>query len=196
MLVVDMQIVVETLNGKAFTLSVEMTNTIRFIKAMLQDKEGIHPSQQRLIFGDTVLEDGRTLSHYSIQNHSRLTVHIKMTIFVNILTGKTIAFELWDCDTVNDVKEKICYREGIPLSRQCLQFAGRPLEDDIALSYYSMEKEITLHLDLWMPILVENLAGDIITMNVKTSDTIGNIMARIAAEEDIPADQLRIIVKR
>ena len=194
--VVDMQIVVETLNSKSFMLSVEKTDTIRVIKAMLQDKEGIHPSQQRLIFGVMVLEDGRTLSHYNIQNNSRLTVHIKMNIFVHILTGKTIDFELWDCDTVNEVKDKILHKEGIPLGCQCLHFAGRPLEDDIALSYYSMEKEITLHLDLWMPISVENLAGDIITMNVKTSDTIGNIMARIAAEEDIPADQLRISMKR
>jgi hypothetical protein len=59
-----------------------------------------------------------------------------------------------------------------------------------------MEKEITLDLDLWMPISVENLAGDIIFVNVKISDTIGNIMAMIQAEEEIPADQLRISMKR
>ena len=120
MLVGGMQIFVDSLNGNTITLIVEATNTVRFIKAMLQDKEGIQSSQQRLIFWDTVLEDGRTLSHYSIQHQSRLTVHIKMTIFVNISTGKTIALDVWDSDTVHDVKEKILHKEGIPLGVQRL----------------------------------------------------------------------------
>ena len=111
MFVGDMQIVIESLNGKAWTLSVEMTNTIRFIKAILHDKEGIQPSQQRLIFGEAVLEDGRTLSHYSIQNHSRLTVHFKLTIFVNMSTGKTIVLELFDSETVKGVKKSASTRK-------------------------------------------------------------------------------------
>ena len=160
MLVGDMQIVVETLNGKAWTLGVEMTNTIRSIKAILHDKEGIQPSQQRLIFGEAVLEDGRTLSHYSIQNHSRLTKHFKLTIFVKMSTGKTIVLELFDSETVNGMKKLIFHKEGIPVSRQCLHFAGRPLEENITPLHYNMEKEFTLRLILEMSILVENLAGE------------------------------------
>ena len=196
MLVGGMQIFVDTLNGNAITLIVEATNTVRFIKAMLQDKEGIQSSQQRLIFWDTVLEDGRTLSHYSIQHQSRLTVHIKMTIFVNISTGKIIALDVWDGDTVHDVKEKILHKEGIPPGAQRLTFAGRPLEGDITLSCYNIQKEFTLHLVLWMPILVENLTGDYVTLDCQTSQTIGNVMTRIAAEEGIPPDQQRFVITR
>ena len=82
------------------------------------------------------------------------------------------------------------------MSRQTLHFAGRPLEDDITLAYYNMEKEFTLHLILEMPILVENLAGECITLVCKTSDTIGDVMTRIAAEEYMPPDEQRIIIKR
>ncbi|CAF0781781.1 unnamed protein product [Brachionus calyciflorus] len=98
------------------------------------------------------------IKEYGIQNNSVIDANElkyngeveQFTVFLKTLTGRTVEIFTSNDETIEELKEKVEEKEGIPPDLQRLIFAGRKLEDSNTLDYYSIEKEATLHLVLRM----------------------------------------------
>ena len=143
-----MQIIVNVLPvKKTITLGVDSNDSIKTVKLLIQDEEGIAPDQQCLIFAGIELEDSGTLNDYRISQESTLDLIIKIDVRLKMSTGKLLLLELKSTDTIRDVKDKIHVKEGILPDRQRLVFDGKKLEDNCSVGECNIQSNSILTLE-------------------------------------------------
>ena len=167
---------------------------------MIQDKEGIPPDQQLLLFDGIPLENEHTLSDYHIQNGSIVILasgSYDMRIFVKTHIGDIITLTVKPSDMIKDVKHQIYSKRYISPYKQILTFAGKLLKNEHTLYDCSIQCKSTLNLE-WrvsihcMLIFIRTLTGKIITLEVQTSDTIENTKIKIQDKIKIPLHKQRL----
>ncbi|KAJ0817851.1 putative Ubiquitin-like domain-containing protein [Helianthus annuus] len=202
--VISMEIFVNSCTGKTISLLVNPTYTISKVKSQIEYKEEVPVDEQVLIFNEMVLSDSGTLSEFHINRKSTITLVRKsrgftesMQIFIKMLTGETITLEVKPSDTIHNIKAKIQDVVDIPPDEQELIFNEMYLHDIDTLASYNISSKSTLTFTRTsgglMRIFIQTSTGRIITLKVKSSDTVQNVKFKIQNMEGSPPCQQRLI---
>ncbi|CAI2191294.1 17353_t:CDS:2, partial [Funneliformis geosporum] len=146
-----MTLFVVLLSGKKINLKVFGDDTVENVKQKIQELEGIPLNQQRLVYiSNEELRNEKKLEEYDFQNEG--TMFLCMTLFVVVLSGKTITLRVSGNDTVKSVKQKIQEREGIPVNEQRLVYQSHELrENHKKLPEYNVQNDGTMYLTMRLP---------------------------------------------
>ena len=179
-----MKIYIKTLSGKITTYECEPSDTIGNIKIKIQEKENIHPDEQRLILNGDLLEDHLTLAQYNIPNESTLVI-ITLTIFKVIFKDVEYKTEPWN-NTSNGkkLKEFMAEKTKIPIQNIELVVNYTVLKEDLRL------KDQNINGDTKIYMIVKNLE------KIKINITCDGKEFEIECKTPLKLNEIKEVIKQ
>ena len=173
-------------NMQETVLEVEPTDTLEKIKSRMQNNELVPKSC--FFFNDQKLEDQLTLSHYKVENQSRLVLKLNETLYLTIFkewNDEEIVLKVDSFDPTKIIKSQILNMDVDLLERCCLIFNFQELEDEKTLSHYKIQNDSRIKLKLNGPISIQILQEwnkQEIRLEVDPFESIKNVKARVLSD--------------
>ncbi|XP_057470854.1 uncharacterized protein LOC130759686 isoform X1 [Actinidia eriantha] len=187
--------------SKTIALKVKTSETIKKLKAMVHDKEGVPENLQELFFTGERLKDNHKLVDYGIRMNSTLNLFLQNLDLIKLLVyipshQKRFQIEAKTHDTVRNVKFLIQAKENIQLDRYSLFYDGKPLDDNRTLSSLNILTESVLFLVFnpreLLSLSVKMPSGEILKLEVKVLYTVGDVKAIITSMAGFPVSEQKL----
>lgn len=200
----EVMVFVKTLTGQTIMLTVTPRDTVAQVKAKIEQQEGIPIRKQRLIFVGEQLHDDHCFLDYRIEHESAVHLVIRegssFEVYVRAPSGRSHVFEVDPKDSVQQLKNKLRDREGIPCDIQRFFYNNQLLDSDRSFTDIGIVSGSTLRLSIDQQrstqIFVSVQSHDTFPLWVRQDHTIADVKEMITEKKGIAPDRQQLYFAR
>ena len=195
-----LNIFLDVMSQETIILEVDPSDTIANLKKKIKDRKGFPTEEQILDFHGRKLEDDRTVSDYSIQNNSTLSLvlpvsgkHYPMEVTLLMEAGRLSTLRVKPIDSISEVKQKIQDMTDVPPHKQILTFAGKELEDGCTISDYNIRNKSAINFvkKIEVYVVTQQCTQERMTLELRPMGTVRSVKDEIRVKTNIsPCQQV------